>query len=170
MVGSGMVGGGLGVFVGSGGLGVCVGLGGGGGSGVSVAFGGGGGSGVLVGGGGGGGSGVFVGGGGGGSGVSVGGGGGGGSGVSVGGGGASVGAIVGKGSFCAMAIGNADGRTGTRVANVIRITKNVRERILAMDTAFAGAVTGQAGLSGVGFADTGDRRCGLLPEVFRPTV
>jgi hypothetical protein len=156
-----MVGDGLGVFVG---LGVCV---GGGGFGVFV---GGGGSGVFVGGGGGG-SGVFVGGGGGGgSGVSV-GGGGGGSGVSVGGGGGgSVGSMVGKGSICAMVMGDADGRTGARVASVIRITKNVRERILAMGTAFAGAVTGQAGLSGNGFVDTGDRKRGLLPEAPHPIV
>ena len=155
----------LGVFVGRGGLGVCV---GGGGFGVLV---GGGGSAysspsvvavssVLVAVGGGGGSGVSVGGGGGD--VSVGGGGG----VSVGGGGGG-GVSVGNGSICAMLIGRdeadwavtaaragADERTGTSDTSVTRTTSNVRDRILGMGTAFAGAVTGQAGQSGNGFADS----------------
>ena len=145
--GMGVLVGGLGVCVGGGGFGVFV---GGGGSGVFVAVGGGG-SGVFVAVGGGGGTGVSVGGGGGG--VSVGGGGG----VSVGGGGGG-GVSVGNGSICAMLIerdeadwavtaarAGADERTGTSDTSVTRTTSNVRDRILGMGTAFAGAVTGQEG-------------------------
>ena len=82
---------------------------------------------------------------------------GGGGGVSVGGGGGG-GVSVGNGSICAMLIGRdeadwavtaaragADERTGTSDTSVTRTTSNVRDRILGMGTAFAGAVTGQEG-------------------------